>query len=111
MGASVYKVNSTGAAAIANSATVPAGRHYRLVSVTCHFDVAPAAAGSLTVTLNANAGAGYDTLLLTTSMVGVTNLLYQPERDLIVEGGTSIDVAYANADGRTYGCQITCEAR
>jgi hypothetical protein len=111
MGASVYKVNSTGAAAIAASATVPAGRHYRLVSVTCHFDVAPAAAGSFTVTLNANAAAAYDTLLATTSMVGVTDYLYQPDRDLILEGGSSIDVAYANADTRTYGCQITLEAR
>ena len=41
MSASVYKVNGTGAAAIATSLTVPAGQTYRLVSVTCKFNVAP----------------------------------------------------------------------
>lgn len=109
MAASIFKTNGTGAAAIATSATVPAGMHHRLVSVSVHFDIAPAAAGSLTITLNANAGAAYDTLLATHSMVGVTNYVFQPDQPVILEGGDAVDVAYTNADSRTYGVQITME--
>ena len=110
MGASVYKINTTGAAAIANSATVPAGMCYRLVSVSVHFGVAPAAAASMTITLNAIAGAAYDTLLDTQAMAGLTDYLWQPDDDLVLVAGDAVDVAYVNADGRTYGCQITMKA-
>lgn len=111
MGASVYKAIGTAAnGAVAVSATVPAGMCYRLVSVTAHFNIAPAAAGSLTVTLNAGAGAAYDTLLQTASMVGLTDWVWTPDEEIIGWGGDAFDVAYANADNRTYGVQITVKA-
>lgn len=100
----------TGSSAIAvSSAVVAVGTTQRLVFVTCHFSAAPAAAGSLTITLNANAGAAYDTLLYSASMIAVTDLVWQPDQDLYLVAGSAIDVAYANADGRTYGVQIVTE--
>lgn len=109
MSASVYKINATGSAAIAATATVPAGQHYSLIAVTLHFDAAPTTSENFTVTLDANAGAAYDTVLysLDLSTGSTTDLIYQPTYPLIFEGGDAIDVAYANTDTGTYGLQIT----
>lgn len=112
MSASVFKINATGAAAIATSATVPAGESYSLISMTVHLSTAPTTAGSLTVTIDANAGAVYDTVIYSVdpSTGSVTDILYQPTYPLICEGGDIIKVAYANADGRTYGVQLTLKS-
>jgi len=109
MGASVYKVSGTGAAAIATSLTVPAGMTYQLMSVSLKYNTAPATSENLTITLNANAGAAYDTVLYTVdpSVLAVTSLLWQPDEPLYLQGGDAVDVAYTNTDTRTYGVQIT----
>lgn len=105
------KVSATGAGVVAaTSGAVPAGAQYRLVAVTIHFGVAPAAAGSLTVTLDAAAGAAYDTVLQSASMVGLTSWVWQPDQDIIGVAGDAFVVAYANSDARTYGIQMTLEA-
>ena len=109
MSASVFKVNGTGAAAIATSLTVPAGATYQLMSVSLKYNTAPTTSESLTVTLNANAGAAYDTVLYTVdpSVGAVTSLLWQPDEPLYLEGGDAVDVVYTNTDTKTYGVQIT----
>jgi hypothetical protein len=111
MGASVYKVNGTGAAAIATSLTVPTGQTYQLTSVSCAFNVPPVTAEDFTITLNANAGPAYDVLLYTVdpSVTAVTTIYWQPNDVIYLEGGDAIDVAYANSDLATYGVQITAE--
>src|SRR3990167_5740106 len=84
--------NATGAAAIATS-------------------YAPAAAFWLeSVTLNANDGAAYDTLLQSVdlSAAATTDLVYKPDGGpLLCESGDAIDVAWANTDTKTYGLRIT----
>jgi hypothetical protein len=109
MSASVYKINATGAAAIAASMTVPAGRAYRLISVSVKFSAAPTTSESLTITLDANAGAAYDALLYTInpSLLATTVICWFPDQPLYLEGGDAIDVAFTNTDTRTYGVQIT----
>ena len=109
---SAFKVNETGWTPLAASLVVPAGQTYRLISVTLHMSAAPTTSENFPVTLDASAGAPYDTLLysLDLSVSSVTNLLWQPDEPLLLEGGDAIDVAYANTDGRTYGVQITAEA-
>ena len=111
MSASVFKVNGTGAAAIATSLTVPVGDTYRLLSVSCKFNVAPTTAEEFTITLDAKAGSTYDVLLYTVdpSVTAVTDIYWQPDDAIYLEGGDAIDVAYANSDLRTYGIQITAE--
>jgi len=112
MSASVFKINGTGAVAIATTGTVPAGQHYRLVSVSCLFSAAPTTSENLTITLDANAGAAYDVLLYTLDpSVGATySIVYLPDQEIILEGGDAIDVTYTNTDTRTYGVQITFKA-
>ena len=105
------KASATGAGAVAaTTGAVPTGAAYRLVSVTAHFGVAPAAAGSLTVTLDAQAGAAYDTVLQSASMVGLTDWAWFPDSPIVGVTGDTFIVAYANSDSRTYGVQITTEA-
>jgi hypothetical protein len=96
--------NATGAAAIATS-YAPAAPAY-LENITVHLSAAPTTAGSLTITLNANDGAAYDTLMRSESMVGLTDFVYQPDRPILIENGDAIAVAYANADTKTYGLRI-----
>ena len=100
----VVKKEYTGAAAIAIACPIPATR--KLVSVTAHFSGDPGAE-TLTVTLDANAGAVYDTVLLSQSVDGVTDVLWQPDSELILESGDYIDIAMTNAGTVTYGIQIT----
>ena len=108
---SYFKVNTTGAAAVASSATVPTGENYRLVSITVHFSSAPTTSEVLTVKLNANAGAAYDTTLysLNPSTGSTTDIVYQPTYPLVLEGDDSVDIAFTNTDTRTYGIQITLQ--
>ena len=110
---SVYKINHTGTGVIMFSGTVPVGQHYRLVSVSCHFASAPTTGQvNFTITLDANAGAIYDLLLYTVdpSVLAVTDILWQPDEEIILEGLDQIDVAYANPDAVNYGAQITFKA-
>ena len=110
--ASVFKVNSTGAAGIAASLTVPSGQHYRLVSVTVNLSAAPTTSEDFTITLDANAAAAYDTLLYSLDLAAgaTTDVVWLPDEPLILEGGDAVDVAYTNTDTGTYGVQITAEA-
>jgi len=107
----IFRTYATGAAAIASTLTAPTGvlgpQCRRLTDVHVHFDIAPVAAGDLTITLDAAAGAAYDTLLQTASMVGLTDYVWHPDEDLWMAPGDGIDVAYQNPDGRTYGLTIT----
>ena len=109
MSNSTYKINATGAGAIAATMTVPVGTTYRLVSVSLHNSAAPTTSENLTITLDANAGAAYDTLLYTIDLAAaaVTDLMWSPDEEKFLEGGDAIDVAYANTDVVTYGVQIT----
>lgn len=112
MSASVYKVNGTATSgAIATTMTVPAGRTYRLMSVSLKYNTAPTTSQAFTVTLNAKAGATYDVLLYTVdpSVGAITALVWQPDEPLYLEGGDAIVTAYTNTDSRTFGVQITAE--
>jgi len=101
---------ATGAAAIAKSSAAHATA-FLLHSVTCHFDVAPTTTANLTVTLNALAGGVYDTLLckVNPSVGALKDIVYLPDVPLLCQAGDVIDVAYANADARTYGVRIVTE--
>ena len=112
MSSSVYKINETGTAMLRFSGTVPVGKTYRLVSVSCNFNAAPTSAEDFTVTLDANAGAVYDVLLYTLDPAAgaTTDILWQPDQEIILEGGDVIDVLYDNTDARLYGAQIMFKA-
>ena len=94
---------ATGAAAIAT--TVAPGVPWQLESVRVHLSAA-GGAGDLTITVDHSAGANYDTLLLTQDMTAVTSLIWTPDRPIEFLAEDEVDIAWANANTRTYGLEI-----
>jgi len=112
MSANVFKHNATGTAALTLNGTVPVGQCYRLIGLTLNLSAAPTTSENLTVTLDAHAGAIYDTLLysLDLSAGATADLLWQPDPEVLLEGGDVITVAWANTDARNWGAQLTFKA-
>jgi hypothetical protein len=102
----VAVTNATGNAAIATTTAVAA--KWKLNHITVHFSAAPTTSEDLTITLDANDGAPYDTVLLKQdpSASSATDIVYKPIGDLVLEAGDEIAVAFTNTDGRTYGLRI-----
>lgn len=101
---------STGATAIAASCAIK--NDIRVRQVTVHFSSAPTTSENLVFTLNANAGAAYDTVVYTVdpSTSSMTNLVWIPDDTaLILVQGDSLDIAYTNTDTRTIGVQVYYE--
>jgi hypothetical protein len=112
MGANVFKQNFEGDGAIVATATVPVGRSYRLISVSCRWSAAPTTSEFFTVTADLHAGPTFDVLLYTVdpSVAATYSLLFLPDQEEIFEGGDAIDVTYAGTDARHWGLQVTFKA-
>jgi len=101
---------STGSVAIASSCTV--NNVIRVKQVTIHLSVAPTTSEKLTIKLDANAGAVYDTDLhvVDPSDKSLTDIVWVPDGGaLLMVLGDSLDITYANTDARTYGIQVYYE--
>lgn len=111
MGASVFRSAFTGVGPMAAEIAVPAGRVFRVVSVTLHLNAAAVTSENLTITLDATNGANYDTLLYSLDLAaGATvSLLWQPDEPLYLVGNDELDILWANTDGRTWGMLVTVE--
>ena len=109
MSASVFKVPFAGVGPITRSMTVPRDHAYRLISVSVNFDIAPTTSEDLTITLDDANGNAYDLLLYTldVSAGATTDILWQPDEELMLVPGDAIDVAYVGTDARTYGLVFT----
>jgi hypothetical protein len=109
MSSNVLKFNNTGTGLMQFDADVPLSLSYRLVSVTCNFNAAPVSAENFTITLDANAGAPYDLLLYTLDpgTSSTSDILWQPDEEILLEGNDQIEVRYDNTDARLYGLQVT----
>ena len=111
----VYKFNSTGALAMVEAVSVPAGQNYKLISVTLKMSAGPGTSEEFTITLDANAGTPYDTQLyaLDLSTAPTTDLVWTPAVStydpLILEGGDALDFAFTNTDADTWGLQVTMQ--
>ena len=101
---------ATGAAAIAKSSAAHTTA-FLLHSVTVHLSAAPTTSENLTITLNALAGAAYDTLLskVNPAAGALTDIVYIPDVPLLCQAGDVIDVAFANTNTKTYGVRIVTE--
>jgi hypothetical protein len=105
-GTDVVVVTATGAAAINTTTAITA--EFKLLKVLCHFSSAPTTSENFVVTLDSNAGAAYDTALMTRnpSLSSATDLVYIPEGDAKFVAGDEIKVTFTNTDTRTYGLSI-----
>ena len=75
----------------------------QIISLCLAINTAPTSAGSITITLDSNAGAAYDTVLATVDPVAtsMTSWYWYPESTQRFVAGDAISVAYANPDNRT----------
>ena len=109
MSASVFKIAFSGTGAITRTLVVPTDSVYRLISVAVNFDIAPTTSENLTITLDDAEGNDYDLLLYTldVSAGATTDILWQPDEELMLVGEDAVDVAFVNTDARTYGLMYT----
>ncbi len=109
MSASVYKVEFEGIGPITRSYLVPGDHAVRLISVSCVFNIAPITAENFTITVDDANGNNFDVLLYTldVSAGATTDILWQPDEELMLVPGDAIDVAYTGSDARTYGLVYT----
>ena len=109
MSASVFKVPFSGNGPITRSYNVPVDHAVRLISVACIFDIAPVTAEDFTITLDDANGNDYDLLLYTldVSAGATTDILWQPDEELMLVPSDAVDVAYAGSDARNYGLVYT----
>jgi len=105
MSGSVFKIPHTGNGPIAATMTVPPGNVYRVLAVSCNFNIAPTSSENFTITIDDDQGPNYDLLLYTLdpSAASTTDILWQPDEELMLVGGDDLDVAFDNTDGRTWG--------
>jgi hypothetical protein len=104
----IYKKISKGAGSITEAIEVPVSQAYKIEHVTLHLSVAPTTSENFTITMDAKDGAQYDTLLQSVdlSASATTDLVWYPDEQLYLTGGDSLDVAFANTDGVTFGLQV-----
>ena len=102
--------SATGAAGITTTTAISAA--FKLNSVTVHLSAAPTTSEDFTVTIDANDGAAYDTVIyrVDPSVSSATDIVYIPEQELLLESGDEILLGYANTDTVTYGVRIVTEA-
>ncbi len=94
---------ATGQAAL--SETITPTSAVELDSVRIHLN-AVGGAGSLTVTIDANAGAAYDVVLNTQDLTALADYVYQPTRPIPLDLGDKLVIAWANAGAKTYGLEV-----
>jgi hypothetical protein len=96
------------AAAGALATTLAPSRAFNLLGVRLHIS-AVGGAGSLTAKMDANAGAAYDTVLLTQDLAAISDLAWIPTQPMHFDKGDEIDFAWPNAGNLTYGIEIMYE--
>ena len=96
---------STGSSAISESLAYDGPLVF--VCVKLSLSAVGGVAESFTVTLNSATDSVYDTILLSQDMSNVKDLFWQPESPVPITDNDSLDFAYANSNGRTYGIEIT----
>lgn len=83
---------------------------FYLENVTISLNSASSTTGSpITVTLDANAGSGYDVVLVSIDPAvhpALTDFVYTPDSPLLCVSGDQIKVAYSNPDSKTWGLRV-----
>ena len=105
--ADIIMEEATGSAAIAMS--VAPGFSAELIDIRIKLSAVPTTSEDLTVTINSESGAAYDTEIyrkdLSTLSVG-SIIIQAGEDEFVIEDGGSWDIACTNTDTKTYGIKV-----
>lgn len=102
------KYTSADTGAISTTLALDPERFYQLVEVRIHLSAA-GGAGDFTITLNANEGDNYDSVIKTQAMTSVVSYVWQPDKPIIFDKGDELDFAWANSSNRKYGLTVIYE--
>jgi len=81
-----------------------------LKELRLHLSAAPTTAGAFTVRLDSVDGAAFDVLVYSIDpSTASTTDVFNNDLELLLTPGDALDLAYANADGRTIGVQLIFE--
>lgn len=99
---------TTGALALSSAVQI---KIFLLREVRCKFSSAPVTSENFTVTLDSGDHSDFDTVLLSTdpSATAAASLHWIPEEKIFIMPDDQVDIAYANSDGRTIGCDLILE--
>ena len=107
----VITTNTTGTGTAI--ATLNPATNFHLLGIRLHLGSALAATETLTVTLDANAGGAYDTVLFSQDLgtAGTLDLVipFGGDDDFFVSGDQIVIALSANAGGDIWGCQTLHE--
>lgn len=94
---------ATGAAGLAE--TLAPSVPFQLLEIRVHLGSASATSENLTITMDAKAGAAYDTVLYSVDMDTVADLVVTFEHRYF-SNADEIDIAWTNTNTETYGLEI-----
>ena len=108
---SLRQFSATGAANITASVSISSEQQtyteiWEIISIRINLSAA-GAANDLTITVNSDLGAAYDTIILTQDMTSVVDLYktYNPG-EMVMDKEDSLDFAWTNGSTRTYGIEV-----
>jgi len=81
------------------------GRPFQIYGVYVHAS-ADLGVNDLTISIDSQLGAAYDTVLLVQAMNGLTNFFWLPEAPVVLSGSDDFIVSVANGAGRTIGLSV-----
>jgi len=81
------------------------GNSFQILGVYVHADADPGA-NNLTISIDSQIAAAYDTILVVQSMNGVTDYFWLPDGELILHGSEDFIVSAANVVGVTFGITV-----
>ena len=98
---------ATGAAAIAMA--IAPGFSAELIDIRIKMATVPTTSQALTVTINSESGAMYDTEIYRKDLSALSDgsvIIIAGEDEFVIEDGGSWDIAYTNTDAIVYGVQV-----
>lgn len=99
LGDEILRETGTGAVAV----TIEAMSNIRVIGIMLHLGTA-GGAENLIVSIDSGAGAAYDTVLVSQSMDGLTDINITD--GLIIPKGDTLNIAFANTAAATYGLTV-----
>jgi hypothetical protein len=90
------------------SLTIAPSTPWKLISLKIHLSAA-GGAGNFVATLDASAGAAYDTIIFTQDLTLLADMFWQPDSPIFFNIGDKLVITWANANGRTYGIEAVYE--
>lgn len=78
---------------------------WQVEEVRLHLSAA-GGANDFAITLDAGAGAAYNAVLLTEDMTTVTDLIWRPDRPVVLKATDELEFTWTNGSGRTFGLEV-----